>query len=468
MRITECILIIGIQVGRNILGPHITFLQVIVFGTQFDNLPFVSAIRNRYAALRLSLVRIAEREVAPYVQFVFQKRSSKAGRILQHLVIGIDTVLAIDKVTDRISGRESQAAVGVEDRRGRMALIGNITPDGAAFADVDRVMVIHIGKIHIVLDLQPVEHLYGTFRTQVHHLIIVGIIAEQTVVAIEPSGNVVVQFPVVTGHRQVMVLCESRFLVQGVIIILVAVIDIFTGSIDRHLVSYALLLPSFEVFQPAEGEFLRLVDVLRVGRIVVPRMIGFIEMTGIFISVGHEVGNRHRFLHGEISGIGNGSLVLSRLFGGDQYDPESTARPIDGSRSGIFQDRHASDIVRVQHRGITFHTVDQDQCATTLPDRSRTADIITRRTGRLAVSQLDVQVGDRTLQGLCHVGNGTIVKHFAGHLFDSSGQVHFLLRAVTDHDHFVQLLHIFHQDHFQLFLSFQCDFFRDISDKRDG
>ena len=84
MRITECILIIGIQVGRNILGPHITFLQVIVFGTQFDNLPFVSAIRNRYAALRLSLVRIAEREVAPYVQFVFQKRSSKAGRILQH------------------------------------------------------------------------------------------------------------------------------------------------------------------------------------------------------------------------------------------------------------------------------------------------------------------------------------------------------------------------------------------------
>ena len=191
-------------------------------------------------------------------------------------------------------------------------------------------------------------------------------------------------------------------------------------------------------------------------------------MTGIFISVGHEVGNRHRFLHGEISGIGNGSLVLSRLFGGDQYDPESTTRPIDGSRSGIFQDRHASDIVRVQHRGITFHTVDQDQCATTLPDRSRTADIITRRTGRLAVSQLDVQVGDRTLQGLCHVGNGTIVKHFAGHLFDGSGQVHFLLCAITDHDHFVQRLCIFHQDHFQLFLSFQCDFFRDISDKRDG
>ena len=141
MRITECILIIGIQVGRNILGPHITLLQVIVFGTQFDNLPFVSAIRNRYAALRLSLVRIAEREVAPYVQFVFQKRSSKAGRILQHLVIGIDTVLAIDKVTDRISGRESQAAVGVEDRRGRMTFIGNVTPDGAAFADIDRVMV---------------------------------------------------------------------------------------------------------------------------------------------------------------------------------------------------------------------------------------------------------------------------------------------------------------------------------------
>ena len=98
-----------------------------------------------------------------------------------------------------------------------------------------------------------------------------------------------------------MVLRESRFLVQGVVIVFVAVVDIFAGSIDRHLVSYALLLPSFEVFQPAEGEFLRLVDVLRVGRIVVPRMIGFIEMTGIFISVGHEVGNRHRLLHGEIS-----------------------------------------------------------------------------------------------------------------------------------------------------------------------
>lgn len=47
------------------------------------------------------------------------------------------------------------------------------------------------------------------------------------------------------------------------------------------------------------------------------------------------------------------------------------------------------------------------------------------------------------LQGLCHIGNGTIVKHFAGHLFDGSGQVHFLLCAITDHDHFVQRLRIF-------------------------
>ena len=197
-------------------------------------------------------------------------------------------------------------------------------------------------------------------------------------------------------------------------------------------------------------------------------MISFIEVAGIFVSIGHKVGNRHRFLHGEVAGIGNGSLVFSRLFRGDQHDTESTTCPIDGSRGGIFQDRHAGNIVRVQHRGIAFHTVDQDQRTTPLSDRSRTADIITRRAGRLAVGQLNVQVGDRTLQGLCHVGNGTIVKHFAGHLFDSSGKIHFLLRAVTDHDHFVQLLHIFHQDHFQLFLSFQCDFFRYISDKRDG
>ena len=42
------------------------------------------AVGNRYTALRLSLVRVAEREVAPYVQLVFQKGSSKAGRILQH------------------------------------------------------------------------------------------------------------------------------------------------------------------------------------------------------------------------------------------------------------------------------------------------------------------------------------------------------------------------------------------------
>ena len=468
MRITECILVIGIQVGRDIFGPHITFLQVVVLGAQFDCLPFMSAIGNRHAALRLPLVCVAEREVAPYVQFVLQERSRKAGRILQHLVIGIDAVLAIDKVTDRISSRESQATVGIEDGRTRMAFIGNVTPDGTAFADIDRVMVIHVGEIHVVLDLQPVEHLYGTFRTQVHHLIIVGIIAKQTVVAIEPSGNVVVQFPVVTGHRQVMVLRKSRFLIQSVVIVFVAVVDIFAGSIDCHLVSYTLFLPVFEVFQPAEGEFLRLVYILRVSRIVVPRMIGFIEVAGIFISVGHEVGNRHRLLHGEVSGIGDGSLVFGRLFRGDQHNTESTACSIDGSRSGIFQDRHAGDIVRVQHRGITFHTVDQDQCATPLPDRSRTADIVTRRTGRLAVGQLDVQVGDRTLQGLCHIGDGTIVKHFAGHLFDGSSQVHFLLRTVTDHDHLVQRLRIFHQDYFQLFLSFQCDFFRNISDKRDG
>ena len=110
-----------------------------------------------------------------------------------------------------------------------MALIGDVTPDGTAFADVDRVMVIHVGEVHVVLDLQPVEHLHGTFRTQLHHLIIVGIIAEQTVVAVETPGNVVVQLPVVTGHRQVMILRESRFLVQGIVVVLVAVVDIFAG-----------------------------------------------------------------------------------------------------------------------------------------------------------------------------------------------------------------------------------------------
>ena len=194
-----------------------------------------------------------------------------------------------------------ERAVGVIDRRAGVSFIGQVTPDTAAFADVDGVVVVHVREFHVVLDLQPIENLDRALRTEVHRLIIVRIVLEQTIVAVETTGNVVVQLAIITTDRDIMVLGEGILLVQFAIPVRIAIIRIFAVGIDFPFLRNALFLAAAEFFQPSQGEFLRLIDVLRVGRVVVPSMICLVEVAGIFITIGNEVGHRRRTLQREVT-----------------------------------------------------------------------------------------------------------------------------------------------------------------------
>ena len=182
------------------------------------------------------------------MQFVLKKRSGEAGRIPQDAVVRIDAVLSINKVAQRISSRLRKRSVWIVYGRTGMSFVCQVTPDGAAFTNINRIMVIVVREFHVVLDFQPIEYLDRTFGTKVHGLIIICIVFKQTIVSIETARNVVIQFPIIAADRQVMVLCECVFLIQFTIPVSVPIIGILSVRIDFPFLRDTLFFATFEFF----------------------------------------------------------------------------------------------------------------------------------------------------------------------------------------------------------------------------
>ena len=142
---------------------------------------------------------------------------------------------------------------------------------------------------------------------------------------------------------------------------------------------------------------------------------------------------------------------------------------INGSGCCVFQYGNVLDRVRIQSIEVCFFTnnaVDDVSriCIVGCIDATdRDRGRYTRHTGFI--------VRENTRHTSCHrigdIGNRDCRNVICRNSGDRTGQVHFLLRTVTDHDHFIQLLCIFRQCDIQVALS--CNFYKTsiVTDKRN-
>ena len=148
-------------------------------------------------------------------------------------------------------------------------------------------------------------------------------------------------------------------------------------------------------------------------------------------------------------------MILSTAFGSNQHDTESCTCAIDGGGGGVFQDRHAGHVLRVDEVGVHFHAVHQYQRVTAV-DGGFTADVERRPLARLS-ARGDVQVGDGTLQTLTQVDDGSAFQHFLVHGGHGTCQVGLLHRGITYYHHFIQQFRVLPKDDIER-LTFPFDF----------
>ena len=233
--------------------------------------------------------------------------------------------------------------------------------------------------------------------------------------------------------------CGNAVLIQHVIVVGIAVVNVFSGFfVHHHFIGNPILFAGPEVVQPDAGEFLRLVDARGLGILeVVP---GVVEQAGIDISVVHDIRNGRGLHEGDVPRIGNGEtlLVLVRILGGDEHYAVGGPGTVDGGRCRILQHGHAFYVVGVDEGGVSFHAVDEHQRAAAAADGGGAAHVVGGRPARFTVGEGDVQVGDAAHQHLCSAVRGTSFEDFGGHLVHGAGEVLFLHGAVAHHHHFVQ------------------------------
>ena len=137
-------------------------------------------------------------------------------------------------------------------------------------------------------------------------------------------------------------------------------------------------------------------------------------------------------------------MILSTAFGSNQYHTEGCTCAIDGGGGGVFQDRHAGHVLRVDEVGVHFHAVHQYQRVTAV-DGGLTADVERRSRTRLSACG-DIQVRDGTLQTLTQVDDGSAFQYFLVHGRNGTCQVGLLHRGITYYHHFIQQFRILSED----------------------
>lgn len=130
---------------------------------------------------------------------------------------------------------------------------------------------------------------------------------------------------------------------------------------------------------------------------------------------------------------------------GDKHYTITGLSTIDSSRSGIFQNFHRGDVVRIDAADIA-----QANTIYYVKGIGRHIGGITthahRRTAARSCRGLDyLHTGSLTLQGGRGVADGTVLHVLCFHLRNGSRHGAFLLHTVTYYHHFVQRLAVFFQ-----------------------
>ena len=192
--------------------------------------------------------------------------------------------------------------------------------------------------------------------------------------------------------------------------------------------------------------------VLHVGLIGI--VVGLEQHGGIFARAGHlqHVGG---LLDTHISIIGDlGRLILAAVLGGDNHHTVGGAHTVDGGCRSIFEHRHVGNVVGIEEVDVVVeHTVHHIE-RIAAGERAGTTDGHLRTlAGHTAINH--VHTGHLSLHGSHGRRRRRGEQVLALDHRDRSGQVLGLSRAITNHDHLVEVLHVVHQLDVHHVLGFQ-------------
>ena len=144
--------------------------------------------------------------------------------------------------------------------------------------------------------------------------------------------------------------------------------------------------------------------------------------------------NVHHVVERDLRVVTDDAAAFDGLLGGDQHHTVTGLRTVDGGGSGVLEDLHALDVVRIELRDVAHaQTVDHIKrvgggVGTVTADTHR--GFGTRRTGE--GDELDT--GGLALEGALDIRNGTVLDVCGLDLGDGAGHVALALHTVTD-DH---------------------------------
>ena len=257
------------------------------------------------------------------------------------------------------------------------------------------------------------------------------------------GGHVVVGLAGGTLDRERVVLRRGRLVEIDVLHIPVSIVTEFVVVVTEDHLAIRGLLAVFLL--PAGSHFDEVVAVE-----VHTEELG--SVTGTVVGLGH---GGHLLDHGrivrQVGSLAPAEVVvvahlhavagLSAL-GGDQHHTESSARTVDRGGGGILQDGDRCDVLRVEvGQVVDRNAVDHVERGgrTAVGQGTDTTDHDGRLGVDVTVDVEDGQTGDSTLQGFAHAGRRLALEGLRdvdGR--DGAGQVGAALRAVTDHDGFVE------------------------------
>ena len=104
---------------------------------------------------------------------------------------------------------------------------------------------------HILRDSEPGEHLHRGLAPDVERTVFVRIEVEQSVVVVDTAGQIVAQAAHRPRRGKIMRMGENAFLVEGVVVVGVAVVDVSAVRVERRLTGIAVQFAEAEVVHPA-------------------------------------------------------------------------------------------------------------------------------------------------------------------------------------------------------------------------
>ena len=305
--------------------------------------------------------------------------------------------------------------------QGMTGALGEVVVDTAlARIEVSAVEIAGIGA-----DAQPVGNGEGNLGTQVHALVVVGVLLEHTLFVGVTAGDHVAERIRCAAHGDHVAGGRLNVVVQHMVPVGVGivVIHVLAAGIlrDHHPGTLGILHLVVTADPELLHVFVGVVGVLGTRAVGSPEQVVQVNriVTTAFILGGS--GGSGDAVTAAVAHLGTSVLLLGTALGGNQDDAGRTFSTVDGGGGSVLDHGNILHVNGVQVLDITFHTVDEHEGGTAV-DGVPTTDVQRGGLAGTAGTGGDVKTGDGTLQHVAHIQGGTVLQGFGLHHGHGAGE----------------------------------------------